>query len=242
MQPHQGLLVDWNGAGQGEARRRQIVALDRGESFQVIHGRQVKAAGILKDISAEQNATISGLGTAHGCQAALDVEADLGGVPGPMRPQSVDADHGVAIIGPVGGIDAAAELLCSVKAGPNSRHGRAGEPRIIVGRPVNPGTDDDVPAVVGSGQIRFFQLGIERHDSPADERLPVIIRWIAIDQDLVRIDGDLRGPPRQFDHHAHAVVREEIHGGLGIIQLQVRYLGKNGDTKLVAVAVIEANA
>src|SRR4029077_17397158 len=120
------------------------------------------------------------------------------------RPQSIDADHGVAIVGPVGGIDAAAELLRSVKAGPYSRHRRAGEPRILVGRPVNPRTDNDVPAVVGSGQIRFFKLGVERHESATDERLPAIIGWIAIDQYLVRIDGDLRGPARQFHDYTHA--------------------------------------
>src|SRR5207244_3611338 len=70
----------------------------------------------------------------------------------------------------------------------------------------------------------------------------VIVVGIAIDQDLVRIDGDLRGPTRQLDYHAGTVVGEKIHGGFRIIQFQMCYLGKNGDADLVAVAVIEANA
>ncbi len=87
VQADRGRLIKLNRAGDSLARIRQVVVLDRGEHFQVVHGREVQTARVLKDVSAKENAAVAGrLIRANRSHAAFDVEADFGRMPGPMRP------------------------------------------------------------------------------------------------------------------------------------------------------------
>src|SRR5262249_20623865 len=128
----------------------------------------------------------------EGRQSLLDVKAELPRRAGIVRPEPVGTDDDVAIVRPVGGVDAAIKFLGTVQAGPGAHHGGPRVPRVVVSRAVNPRSDNHVPAVVGTRQVGLFQERVQGSYAIAYRRLPEIVRRIAVDQHLIRVDGDLR--------------------------------------------------
>src|SRR5438876_12426020 len=107
------------------ARKRQGVVLHGAECLYIVHGRQIKAATVLKNVTAKDHTTVAvpAVIVADRGKAALGVEPDLGVRPGPVIHQSIDPGHDGPVIAAKTDISTAAELLRPVQPGPQADQG-----------------------------------------------------------------------------------------------------------------------
>ena len=151
-------------------------------------------------------------------------------------------DHQVAVVGAVGRVDAAVEVLRPVGGRPGAHHRRARVPGIVVDGTVDPGAEDDVPAIVIVRQVGLFQEGVDRREAEAHRRLPVVVRRVLVDQHLIGIDGNLRRLLGQQHLDADAAVGLHLDRGRRVVDVIGASLRHDRDADGVALTAAHGEA